>query len=341
MTDQPYPPLRPQPPVRARRRGSAAWPLVAGIVVLSILVVLLVFVLLNDDDGDGAARDPSPGASSTASAVAPSGSGPAPSTPPPTPSPTPVPDLELDTVAATTVDGLSVRGEPGTAAVRLGSLAEGTPSFVVDGPTDADGYRWYLVSGLGLPPNSGCTPPFDTDPFTCPFWFGWVAGTGDAGEPWLTPRELECPTEPLTAQSVTLARTNLERLACFGSTPISFRAWWPTIPEDAVLDTSCPYAEQPSGWLICQDVNYNVVTISENEGFGGVGVRVSIDPASGLAMPERGTWVELRAHLDHPAAEACDDAVLAVAQQDRPLEQYVLECRAELVLEAIQPVAGP
>ena len=58
-------------------------------------------------------------------------------------------------------------------------------------------------------------------------------------------------------------------------------------------------------------------------------------------MPERGTCVEVRVHLDDPAAQGCDEAAEAFAEPDRPPEQFVLDCRAEAVLEAAQTVDGP
>ena len=66
------------------------------------------------------------------------------------------PVLAADSVVATTVADLTVREAPGLGSERLGSLEDGALSFVAGGPTDADGFRWYLVSGLGLPPDTGC-----------------------------------------------------------------------------------------------------------------------------------------------------------------------------------------
>ena len=57
-------------------------------------------------------------------------------------------------------------------------------------------------------------------------------------------------------------------------------------------------------------------------------------------MPERGTWVEVRVHLDDPAAQRA--ATTRSAFQDEvPPEQIVLGCRVEMVLEAAQTVDGP
>lgn len=287
-----------------------------------------------DDTDTGASSQPtsSVATSTTASASATAGSSGSPEA-----SPGPV---AVDAVVATTVEGLLVRDAPGIDAARLGTLASGTIGFVAAGPTEADGFPWYAVSAMGLPPNSGCATPIETEPLDCPVWFGWVAGASETGEPWLEVHEIECPTEPVTAEGLILARTNLERLACFGNEPLTFRAWWPEIPDDAGLGLACVGEGQPSGWLLCQNINYTWVTINETEGFGGVGAQISIDPASGLSMPERGTWVEVRVHLDDPAAQGCDEAAGSF-DAESPAERYVLDCRAQLVLESVTAVDGP
>lgn len=343
MTNQPYPPLRPQRPVPEVSRRPP-WPMMVGVGLLALLAGVVVAILVGGRGG-GEPVAGSPGETASASATASatesasasasataSASAPAPSDAPLA--------IAVDGIAATTVDRLAVRAEPGTGAERRGTLAMGADSFVVEGPTEADGYPWYLVSALGLPPNTGCAAPLETDPYNCPAWFGWVAGASVDGEPWLEPVDLECPEPPFTAGALILARTDLQRLACHGTEPLTFRAWWPEIPDDAGLGGSCAAQDRPSGWLLCQNINHTQVTVDENEGFGGIGVRISIDPASGLSMPERGTWVEVRVHLDDPAAQGCADGAEAVYEDPIP-EQAILNCRAQMVLEAVTAVEGP
>ncbi len=341
MTEAPYPPLRPQRPIRRGTRARIPWPMVVGVVLLAVLATALVLVLLGGDvDPDvGAASDepsastsPSPNPSTSADVPSPSAST----------SSTTSPDLASiahDSVVETTVERLSLRGGPSTDAERLGSLALGTVAFVVDGPVEADGFTWYQVSGLGLPPNSGCAFP-ETEPINCPAWFGWVAGHAPNGDPWLASHALECPQAPLDAETVILGRSNIERLACFGADRFTFRAFWPKIPDDAGLGGACTADSEPSGWLLCQNINYNYIASAESADFG-IGVTVSIDPTSGVAMPPRGTWIELTAHLDDPAAQACDEAAQSAGWTDYDPAAVVLGCRAELVVEAVQPVAGP
>lgn len=348
MNDQPYPPLRPQAPGRTPQ--AIPWPMVIVIGLLLLVAAVLLVMLLTRNDGGGTGLSPSGSAASSPAeslagsplpsesiTPAPSGSGAAPASE--APAPTPVP-IGLDTIVATTVDRLSVRAAPGVSEAKRGSLELGATSFVVGGPAEADGFRWYLLSTLGLPPNTGCAGTFETDPYNCPAWFGWVAAASEAGEPWLLPSDPGCPSPPFTAEALILARTDLERLACQGAEPFTFRAWYPEIPPDALLGGACPAAEQPSGWLVCQGINYNQVTISETEGFGGIGVRISIDPASGLSMPPRGTWVEVRVHLDDAASQGCDEAEAATGSESIP-EQVVVTCRGQMVLESATAVTGP
>jgi hypothetical protein len=317
--------------------------MIVGVAVLGVFaLILLALVLTRGADDEAATGSASPTPSSTAG-PSPSGSASALPSASATPSgEAPAqPDLPVDPVVATTVESLTVRAAPGLDGARLGTLEDGALSYLAGGPTDADGFRWYLVSGLGLPPNTGCAGPAETEPYNCPFWFGWVSAASESGEPWLVEHDLACPQAPYTAEGISLGRTSIERLACFGGEPFSFRGYWPEIPDDPGQGGACAAQDEPSGWLLCQNINDNLIVINENEGFGGVGIRVSIDPESAVTMPERGTWVEVRVHLDDPAAQSCDEDASASGDDETPPEQLVLTCRSEAVLEEVQAVDGP
>ena len=249
--------------------------------------------------------------------------------------------LTLDTIVQTTVDSLSVRLEPGVGAERLGSLALGSPSYLVAGPTEADGFQWYQVSGLGLPPATGCAGTVESDPYNCPFWFGWVAAASESGEPWLEPAPRDCPATPLTAEALIVARSDIQRLHASAASRSRSGAGGRRSPTTPASAGRAPPPKSRAAGSICQNINYNQVTINENEEFGGVGVSISIDPASGVAMPDPGTWVELRVHLDDAAAQGCDEAAAVAGDDGRAPEQAVLDCRAELVVESATAVDGP
>jgi hypothetical protein len=253
--------------------------------------------------------------------------------------------IVIDGLAKSTVNALTVRAKPGTASARLGSIDAGQLGFVVAGPVSADGYAWYQLSAVGLPANAGCEPPLQTTPFTCPAWLGWVAAGPPGGQAWLEATTVPCPASPMNLEALVSEPgpqgplTALERLACYRSTPIRFRAWWPEIPPDAGLGGACGDVVNPKNptWLVCQNINLNDLVVSESAGFEGVGLQISINPASGVTMPPRGQWVEVVAHLDDPAARDCTP--LGGGDQD-PVSA-VLTCRGELVADSVKPIAGP
>jgi hypothetical protein len=78
-------------------------------------------------------------------------------TPTDTPSPTPVPSATatsvpvmmaggLAAVSGTGSEELRVREGPGLEYETLGTLSDGTPLTVLDGPQTADGYQWWKVA---------------------------------------------------------------------------------------------------------------------------------------------------------------------------------------------------
>jgi hypothetical protein len=258
----------------------------------------------------------------------------------PTPSPsTAAGTIVIDGLAKSTVDDLRVRATPGTGGTQLGTIVTGQLGFVVAGPVSADGYAWYQLAGPGLPPNAGCEPPFQTTPFSCPDWLGWAAAGQPGSQPWLEATTSPCPASPMNLEALIREpspRTPLERLACYGSTSIRVRGWWPQLPAGG-LGGACGLVVKPNPfWLVCQNVNYNELVISESAE-EVVGIKISIDPATGVTMPPRGQWVEVVGHLDDPAARDC--APVMSGEQD-PVK-VVLTCRTELVPESVTPVAGP
>jgi hypothetical protein len=246
--------------------------------------------------------------------------------------------IAVDRLAKSTVDGLAVRATAGTAGAQLGTIDTGQLGFLVAGPVSADGYAWYQLAALGLPPNAGCEPPVRTTPFTCPDWVGWVAGGQPGGQAWLEATTLPCPPSPMNVEALISdsaplgSRTPLERLACYGSTQIRVRGWFPKIPENVGLGGTCGPPSAVS-WLVCLGLSYNTLGTSESAPFGS-GIQVAIDPASGVTMPARGQWLEVVGHLDDPAARDCRDFGGGEVNA-------VLSCRSEFVAESVSPVAGP
>lgn len=237
--------------------------------------------------------------------------------------------LAHDSLVRTSVDALTVRAAAGRDAQSLGYLADGAVSFVVAGPVDADGYAWYLLSALGLPPASGCGPGQEgTEPYTCPIWFGWVASDDLDGTAWLEPATAEC-TEPPPAelQALTLGRPALELLHCYGGRELTFRAWW---PEEEGSASNCD-PDSDVAWLGCP-----TVVLGWDPGYWEA-IGVAVDPETGPPFPARGQWIHVTAHMDDPASVSCGGAGDPTTEDQRA----ILRCRTQLVVTAVEPAPAP
>lgn len=324
----------------AARRTRLPWLLLAAALMLAAVAggVAVGSGLVNLP---GLSREPLPVPTSSASPSATAGASPtaapsevAPSASPtvgPTPTPRTPAGIAVDGLVSTAVDGLKIRTAPGTTEPTLGTLPKDSISYVVDGPRQAAGYDWYLLSGLGLPPATGCaTDDSATDPYLCPIWFGWVAAGGGASDPWLSPAALECPDlEPGWSLAAT---QRLVPLACFGSRTLTLRGFWPTIPPDAALGGMCPDAVGSDlQWIGCNPGYDHLVSGPDHAFFESPTLVMAVPP--GLGMPQRGQWLEVTGHYDDAAAEACTFGA-------RP-EQSVLHCRSEFVVKTATVVDGP
>jgi hypothetical protein len=248
------------------------------------------------------------------------------------PSDAPQAGIPPDSVVATTVDRLILRRGPGTDAERIGFLSPDTIAYVVAGPTEADGFPWYHIAGMGLPYGSGCVTPPPDEPIGCPAFQGWVAGESQAGDAWLAPAALRCPDPTIGAMSE-LGFTH--RLACWGDEEITFEAFWPELRQDGGPGGTCPQADEPAGFLYCQHTNPNALAATAEEGNAGVPrLFLSIDPASGLEMPARGQMVRVTGAFDHPAAAGCAE----IAVDDHDPAAAAFHCRTEFVPTAVVPL---
>jgi hypothetical protein len=232
MSNQPYPPLRPQPPVRPRRRKTDPVPLLIGAILLAILVVLLLIVLLTGN-GDGGTSSPtgSPGTSgSAAAASAEPGASPPGSTAPTIPSTTPAPTapppvvtppegiVPIGSTVVVTADQLRLRQAPATTAPIVTSANAGEELFLVTnatalGPVETGGFVWYLAlyqQGYhGWPMNPPGDPPLS----------GWVAA-GTGSESYLALAQATCPIGEVDITTL-YALTPWARLACIGDRQIT------------------------------------------------------------------------------------------------------------------------
>jgi hypothetical protein len=320
--------------VLARRRPGRVWVLLAAAALIALVATGAVV-------GSGLVRlpwlvtdaspTPQPQSSPTLSAE------PSMRTATPVPSAAPA----VGSVVRITATGLSLREEPLLDGIRIGGLAGGgTQAYVVAGPVVEDGYDWYQLAGLGIPPNSGCAVPPVEALDECPSWFGWVAGREVGAESWLEPASLDCPPSPLNLGDFAAGRGDVGRLACYQEGAVTVRGWWPELPDGIGFEGVCAGYEHPSGWLYCQNLNFVEILDSEQGLDSGIGLHVSLDPSSDVMMPTRGTWVEIVGHFDDPAADGCPEAA-TLSGDDQDPGQIVLACRAELVVDSVTAVRRP
>lgn len=213
-------------------------------------------------------------------------------------------------------------------ATLVGRLANGSQSYVVEGPTSADGFEWFRVTGMGIPPQAGCAGPIVTDPYSCPIWFGWAAAGSPEGEAWLEPVIVECPQPgPIDQRWIDAQMAPMSLLACFPSGQVKVVGWLPEVPQDAGLGGACPEYHPDSAWLC--DLGYQVLLPVQGEFF---------DPGLSVAVPPdgtdefealRGQWLEVTGHFDDPASDGCPDGH---ARQ---------RCRARLVVESAIATEAP
>jgi hypothetical protein len=259
----------------------------------------------------------------------------------PTAEPSPTPSAHPSSPGAdfvlvkTIVERLSVRRGPGTDSERIGFLPLGSVGLVLSGPVDIGGVPWYQLTGMGLSNATGCLAPPPDQTIDCPGWHGWVAGADAAGAIWLEPAAPSCPQRPLTIETISETQPGL-RLVCWSGQELTFRAWWPIIPAGAGLGGACGEIDLAVGWLLCQNINYNRLAANEAEGWSER-LYLSVDPNSGVTMPERGQWVEVVGHFDDPAASLCAEGAQA---RDEDPAVTVFWCQVQFAPRSVAPVAG-
>lgn len=230
MSNQPYPPLRPQPPLRPKRRAPNPLPLLIGAILLAVLVVALLIVLLTGDQGGNGATSspgasgsaiaasgvPTASASATAASSAPSFT-PAPTFPPPVVA-APEGILPIGSTVVVTADQLRMRQAPATTAPIVTSANAGEELFLVTnasalGPVPTGGFVWYLALYQPGYHDWPVQPPGD------PPLSGWVAA-GSETESFLALAPATCPIGEVDIATL-YALTPWERLACIGDRQIT------------------------------------------------------------------------------------------------------------------------
>ena len=304
-------------------------------------VLLAAIVALAACGSPGATPTPSPSTSATpaesASAVPPDSAAP---TEPTVPSASPVAttgpspaSLVPDGYARVVTNDLRARSKPGVGAEsqRLEPLLDdGTQLFVVAGPTEADGYDWYLVEPL---------VPFAGSAFPS----GWVAAADKTGEAWIAPDTIACPATPDAVESLALLNENERNffeVTCFGGEAITFEARLGS-PE-AQCGIEVPFGIDPAWFDPCQQDAHFLVPA---DGSGEVALFPAWEPGVDLSIaPEPGApvsaWpvVRVTGQYDHEAARTCTSRtnyVEAGVEAPDPA-RVVLECRTQFVVTSLE-----
>lgn len=246
-------------------------------------------------------------------------------------------DLEDGSVVVPVVEGVTLREDPGTGGARIGILSAGSQNIVVEGPVEADGFAWYRLAAIGLPPASGCITPIVTTPLSCPVWYGWAAaGNPDDGSAWFVATEADCP-DPDAETNEFLSIPLRLPLVCYGADEITFTAFYPELPDDAGLGGAC--ADPSVGWLYCANIAYDVVWSTDT--YTGAATQLYVDPASGVGLPDRGQWLRITGAYDHPDAADCARANQEGIGLYSDDDHAVLECRTHFVVSEVEVTSAP
>jgi len=202
----------------------------------------------------------------------------------------------------------------------LNDLPRGSRLWVIAGPRSVDGESWYRVQWQP-------TPTYDAIP-------GWMPATID-GHPVVAPVAPRCPAS--LSDVVDLVELHpAERLACFGSRPITL--------GPVILTEGAGSTVQASGspsWL----ADAAVIKMFGRAGVGGVDgpLLVRGDP-NALATLPTGALLEVTGHFDDPASPDCRRswaADVGATISPESIEEQVLSCREQFVVTAVRSVPAP
>lgn len=266
----------------------------------------------------------------------------------PTTAPSASPDEALgpDTLATVTGEGLAVRADASTGSERIAVLSASERIYLVEGPVAADGFEWFRVAPAGDRwPDLDCSQPTETS-IHCANELGWAAAVTPDGERYMQTFDPGCPAELDTEAYLAFQAT--QRLACAGDAQWRLVAYmapetegrgcfpvWLTDPF--WLDGSCSF-------LFPQPIESRFDSDTRIQAF--VPPELGQCSFDGCPFDElKGSWVEIVAHLDDPAAESCT-TVLSESIGEAPYpppgpQLTIFNCRTRLVIDEVQETAPP
>ena len=152
--------------------------------------------------------------------------------------------------------------------------------------------------------------------------------TGDAGPP------RACPTGRIDIVAI-VARPNSDRLRCFGSRPLRFRAW---VAGPTDLGGVSAYRGIPA-WLN-DPFGYGTFLQAVDAPFGRANVLVGhLRP--GVRFSRVNTWATVTGHFDDPAAATCRFIAYEASTEPVPKARAISHCRSEFAITAIVRTTAP
>jgi hypothetical protein len=205
------------------------------------------------------------------------------------------------------------QGDGPPALVRWGTASGFGRVFILAGPVDADGYRWWQVHPTVYELN-GVSRPAPLAPY--PLEIGWVAD-GDSDSAWLVPAD-ECPETPIELADITFSKASWGvRLGCFQGDVLTLRGWLTTRPPEDAGSPAPPVAglaifAVKMGWYDEGNLNR---------------LEFRLHPEMSIQLPSPEQWVEVTGSFDDPTASLCGS-------------YWLLQCRASLTVTSIRAL-GP
>ena len=155
------------------------------------------------------------------------------------------------------------------------------------------------------------------------------------------PTPPDCPKGEATIETI-VRLSGRDRLACFGSRPLTFRAWV-VDPGEGYGGTCAPMTPR---WLqVCVLPDWWLAE-RPTANAGPEEERHVIDPPTlldALKSPDAtgdlkgvGRWVEVTGHFDDPAAATCRPVGGPAGIGQPPMASFVLQCREQFAVTRIE-----
>ncbi len=225
--------------------------------------------------------------------------------------------------AAVIVDSLPIRETPSLTAGSPGDFVRGdVVVLMLFEPVEVDGTLWYYVIQVTTP-DPGILPDLPTPLAEEEFALeGWIAARDETGET-VAKLASRCPDE--TDHANVSAMLPGERLACFGSTPITLDGVF------VCVDCSGDELTYEPEWLAGQSGGTLRDVSDSNLG------TVALHFPPSVEAPEESSPIRVTGHFDDPRATTC---VITVSSKTVEHEVAVQLCRLQFVVDSFEPLSS-